>query len=93
MSVAKAKTKKIRRVNKTQPVEILKEKQKARLRALMAEEKRAEEMRRQFEAFLAGQAVSNNNNNNNNNSPGSVIASIHATMKKGSKRKTRRLRR
>jgi hypothetical protein len=53
-----------RRVNTSQPSEILKQKQKNRLRAVLAEQRRAEEMRRQFEAFLASQTLPNNNNNN-----------------------------
>ncbi len=70
-----------RRVNTSQPSEILKQRQKNRLRALLAEQRRAEEMRRQFEAFLASQAVPNNNNNNNWYSPANK------------QRKTRKLRR
>lgn len=60
-TVAKRRT--VRRVNKSQPAELLKEKQKARIRALLAEKRRQEQMRKEFELFLAAQAVNNNNNN------------------------------
>jgi hypothetical protein len=53
----------VKRVNKSQPSEILKQKQKNTVKALLAEKKRQEQMRREFEAFLVAQAVSNNNNN------------------------------
>ena len=61
-TVAKKRT--VKRVNKSQPEEILKQKQKNTVRALLAEQRRQEQMRREFEAFLAAQAVQNNNNNN-----------------------------
>lgn len=60
MGAAKRQT--VKRVNKSQPAEVLKEKQKARIRALLAEKRRQEQMRREFELFLAAQAVNNNNN-------------------------------
>ena len=61
-TVAKKRT--VKRVNKSQPAEILKQRQKNTVRALIAEQRRQEQMRREFEAFLAEQAVQNNNNNN-----------------------------
>lgn len=61
-TVAKRRT--VRRtVNRNQPAEVLKEKQKARIRALLAEKRRQEQMRKEFELFLAAQAANNNNNN------------------------------
>ena len=80
MSGAKRQT--VKKVNRSQPAQILKQKQKNRVRALLAEQRRSEEMRRQFEAFLASQAAYNNNNN-----------SPESTIQRGRSRKTRRLRR
>lgn len=98
MGAAKpSKTTTRRRVNMSQPSQILLQKQKAKIRALMAEERRQAEARKQYENFLRkyamGDANNNNNNNNNNNSPGQIIASIRSTMKKNAKRKTRRISR
>jgi hypothetical protein len=102
---AAATTKKTvkRKINLSQPSQILKSKQKTRVRALLEEEKRQAAARKQYENFLkqfALQQTNNNNNNNNNsnsnnNSPGMTIASIRATMMKNAqkKRKTRKLRR
>jgi transcriptional regulator of met regulon len=100
---AAATTKKTvkRKINLSQPSQLLKLKQKTRVRALLEEEKRQAAARKQYENFLkqfALQQTNNNNNsnsNNNNNSPGMTIASIRATMMKNAqkKRKTRKLRR
>jgi hypothetical protein len=52
-----------RRVNMSQPSEILKQKQLQRVRALLAEKRRQEQMRREFELFLTQSSFNNNNNN------------------------------
>lgn len=99
---AAATTKKTvkRKINLSQPSQILKSKQKTRVRALLEEEKRQAAARKQYENFLKQFALqqtnnNNNSNSNNNNSPGMTIASIRATMMKNAqkKRKTRKLRR
>lgn len=66
-----------KRVNLSQPSQILKQKQVTKLRALLEEEKRQTQARKQFENFLKQYAMPPNNNNTQNNK----------------KRKTRRLRR
>jgi transcriptional regulator of met regulon len=99
---AAATTKKTvkRKINLSQPSQLLKLKQKTRVRALLEEEKRQAAARKQYENFLKQFALqqtnnNNNSNSNNNNSPGMTIASIRATMMKNAqkKRKTRKLRR
>ena len=82
-SASRAKrTVKAKKVNTSQPAHILKEKMKQQVRALMAEQRRQEEMRREFEAFLAAQAVVNNNNFRNFN-----------YQNNAARRRTRKLRR
>ena len=49
-----------RQVNKSQPSEILKQQQKTRIRALLEEEKRQAQARKQFENFLKQYALSEN---------------------------------
>lgn len=71
----------VKKVNTNQPAYILKQKQLQRIRALMAEQKRQEMMRKQFELFIK-QSTFNNNNNNNGYFPAL-----------GQKRKTRKVRR
>jgi uncharacterized damage-inducible protein DinB len=61
MGAAKRRT--VKKVNRSQPTELLKQKQKNTLRALLAEQKRQEQMRKEFEAFLASQTLNNNTNN------------------------------
>lgn len=73
-----------RRVNMSQPSEILKQKQLQRVRALLAEKRRQEQMRREFDLFLKQSTFNGNNNNNNWYFPGDP----HKR-----KRKTRKLRR
>jgi hypothetical protein len=79
MSAAKSTKKMVtrKRVNLSQPSQILKQKQVTKLRALLEEEKRQAEARKQFENFLKQYAMPPNNNNTQTNK----------------KRKTRRLRR
>jgi hypothetical protein len=81
MSAAKSTKKTVtrKRVNLSQPSQILKQKQVTKLRALLEEEKRQAEARKQFENFLKQYAMPPNNNNTN--------------TQKNKKRKTRRLRR
>jgi hypothetical protein len=57
--MASVKKQKTRKVNKSQPSEILKQRQIAKLKALLAEQKRQEEMRKEF------LQMDNNNNNLN----------------------------
>lgn len=83
MSSAK-KTVKVKKVNRSQPSFLLKEKQSQKVRALLAEKKRQNEMRRQFENFIKSQRVPNNNND-------FMWNSLH--KRKNSRRATRKLRR
>ena len=83
MSSAK-KTVKVKKVNRSQPSFLLKEKQSQKVRALLAEKKRQNEMRRQFENFMKSYRVPNNNNNY-------MWNNLH--KKKGTRRATRKLRR
>lgn len=81
-TAAPAKKRTVKRVvNRSQPSEILKQRQKNIVKALLAEQKRQEKMRKEFELFLATQGMNNNNNN----------WYFPANEVKG--RKTRRLRR
>jgi hypothetical protein len=50
-----------KKVNKSQPSYILKQKQKTRVRALLAEKRRQDELRRQFEEFIKEFRVPGNN--------------------------------
>lgn len=61
-TVAKRRTAK-RVVNKSQPAELLKEKQKERVRRMLAYKQRQERMLKEFNLFLAAKAANNNNNN------------------------------
>ena len=81
MGSAKRTAKK--KVNTSQPAYILKQKQAAKLRALLAEKKRQDQARREFELFLAAQSFPNNNNNN----------WYFPEEERKKKRKTRKLRR
>lgn len=93
MSSAKPASKRTvkRKINMSQPSEILKSKQKMKVKALVEEEKRQAAVRKQDANFLKQYVLQLNNNNN---SPTRIIAAIRALMKKNvQKRKTRRLRR
>ena len=62
MSSAK-RTAKVKKVNTNQPSFLLRQKQTARIRALLAEKKRQNQMRKEFENFMKKYQIPENNNN------------------------------
>lgn len=83
MSSAK-RTVKAKKVNRNQPAFLLREKQTAKVRALLAEKKRQNQMRKEFENFIRTYQIPGNNNNN---------TGILWNNRKKRLNKTRRLRR